>query len=146
MRADNQTFLGVGWTFPPYFQPEINSAVMSADVDNINQNLTILFQTKIGERIMEYGYGTNLHALIFQTNNTTLLGDITNTISKAILLYEARVNLEKVTIENQDELNGRIDIRVTYQIPNTNSRSNFVFPFYLNEGTNLPYKPEPSAL
>lgn len=146
MSTDNDTFLGVGWAFPPYFQAETNSVALTADEDNINESLTLLFNTKIGERIMEYGYGTTLHTLIFQSNSGTLLGDITDTISKAILLYEPRIDLEKVTLENQNILDGYLNIKVTYKVPNTNTRTNFVFPFYLSEGTNLPYKPKASAL
>jgi phage baseplate assembly protein W len=95
---------------------------------------------------MEYSYGTDLKALIFRNNNDTLLADIRDTITRAILFYEPRIDLDEVLLTNDDSLNGRIDITVVYTVRSTNSRTNFVFPFYLNEGTNLPYKPEPSAV
>ena len=141
---EENTFLGTGWSFPPYFIKETNSAAMTVGEANIRENLNLLFDTKIGERIMEFDYGTNLHALIFESNTEDLAPQIVDTVSNAILNYEPRIVLEEVKVVDNDVLNGRIDISVHYRVIGTNTRHNLVYPFYLSEGTNLTTRPQPS--
>jgi len=40
-----------------------------------------------------------------------------------------------VEVSLNQQQDGVLDIRLDYLIPNTNSRFNMVFPFYLNEAT-----------
>jgi len=40
-------------------------------------------------------------------------------------------------VYNADQLNGKVDITINFTIIGTNTRSNIVFPFYLNEGTDV---------
>ena len=141
---EENTFLGVGWSFPPYFIKETNAPAMTKGEANIRENLNTLFATKLGERIMEFGYGTTLHALIFESNTEDLAPQIIDTVSNAILNYEPRVVLEEVTLLDNDILNGRLDISIHYKVIGTNTRHNLVYPFYLSEGTNLATRPQPS--
>ena len=56
-------------------------------------------------------------------------------IARAITLFEPRIMLEEVSFEERAD-EGLLLILITYTIIRTNSRSNMVYPFYLNEGTN----------
>jgi phage baseplate assembly protein W len=60
-------------------------------------------------------------------------------IESAILYHEPRIDLERVDVEEDPEsaLEGRVMIGVTYRVKTTNSRFNFVFPFYRDEGTDI---------
>lgn len=60
-----------------------------------------------------------------------------NDITRAVTLYEPRILLEEVSFELKEE--GVLLIKLTYTVVRTNNRSNMVYPFYLNEGTNLKY-------
>jgi phage baseplate assembly protein W len=66
----------------------------------------------------------------------TLMAD---KIAAAILYHEARIDLEsvQVTEDPADALEGRVLIGVTYRVRETNSRFNFVFPYYREEGTDI---------
>ena len=57
-------------------------------------------------------------------------------IARAITLFEPRITLEEVSFEERSD-KGLLLILITYTIIRTNSRNNMVYPFYLNEGTNL---------
>jgi phage baseplate assembly protein W len=57
-------------------------------------------------------------------------------IRTAILYFEPRVILDDVTFELVSA-EGRIDLRVDYTIAKTNARNNFVYPFYLVEGSQV---------
>ena len=58
-------------------------------------------------------------------------------IEKAILYHEPRVDLKRVAMNTANATEGMVLIEIDYVIRTTNSRQNFVFPFYLNEGTDL---------
>ncbi len=131
------SFLGRGWAFPPEFLRDVDSVVLSAEDENIQQNLHILFSTRCGERTMISGYGTTLQSLLFDTLNATMFAAIQDTIRNAVLFYEPRIKLEDVQVTTDPNQSNRVLIEVSYTIIKSNSRKNFVYPFYLIEGTNL---------
>jgi phage baseplate assembly protein W len=57
-------------------------------------------------------------------------------IRTAILYFEPRIILEDVTLVPQLK-EGRIDIHIDYIIARTNTRSNYVYPFYKQEGSEV---------
>ena len=57
-------------------------------------------------------------------------------IRTAILYYEARIDLQSVIVDDSNQNGGVILIILNYTIRTTNSRYNFVYPFYLKEGSN----------
>jgi len=49
---DQKSFLGTGWSFPPQFVKSLNSVILTSEEQNIRENLQVLFETNVGERIM----------------------------------------------------------------------------------------------
>lgn len=132
----SNAFLGRGWSFPPEFKRGNNGVDMFEAETDIQSSLEILLSTAIGERVMQAEYGCNLDKLIFEPIDTTFSTFITEQIRTAILLNEPRVVLDNVDYF-LDNPGGRIDVSVDYTIISTNTRANLVFPFYLNEGTDI---------
>jgi len=129
-------FLGTGWSFPPQFEKGKRSVKTISDEKDINSSLHILLSTEIGERIMQPTYGFDLHRLLFELLDTSLKAYIKDLIRTAVLYFEPRIKLEDITLEEFPE-EGRLDITLDYMIRSTNSRFNFVYPFYKSEGTNI---------
>lgn len=127
-----KTFLGTGWSFPPSFNRKIKSVELVSDKIDIDQSLDILLSTKLGERVMLPKYGCDLSELVFESMNTSFETYITDLVKTAILYHEPRIDLESIEFEN-DQTEGKLLIMINYKIRITNSRSNFVFPFYKNE-------------
>jgi hypothetical protein len=50
---------------------------------------------------------------------------------------EPRIIVNKIAINPVDVNDGRIEINIEYTVITTNVRDNIVFPYYLNEGTNI---------
>jgi uncharacterized protein len=130
-------FLGKGWSFPPSFNKTAGLVTMVAGVEDINQSLHILLSTITGERIMQPKYGCDMNEFVFEPVTTTLRTVMTDKIKTALLIYEPRIEVEKVEIDNEGELEGRILIDIHYKVRTTNSRYNYVFPFYKAEATEL---------
>jgi phage baseplate assembly protein W len=129
-----QSFLGTGWGFPPTFQRSSGGVEMLSDEADIRSSLEILLSTEVGERVMQPKYGCNLHRLVFEPLDTTLQTYMKDLIKTAILYFEPRVILNDVILE-PDIQSGRIDILIDFTIAKTNTRSNYVYPFYRSEGT-----------
>jgi len=131
-----KAFLGRGWSFPPTFVIGGKSVDMLEAAEDIKSSLSIILSTTIGERVMQPEFGCNLDKLLFEPLDTSFETYITELIKNAILYFEARINLDDV-VYNADQLNGKVDITINFTIIGTNTRSNIVFPFYLNEGTDV---------
>jgi len=131
-----KSFLGTGWGFPPSFSKTIQPLNMLSDEPDIQSSLEILLSTRQGERVMRQDYGCNLDELVFEPLTTTFKTYIKDLIATAILYYEPRIDVNKIELDNTGELDGRILISIDYTVRSTNSRFNFVFPFYKTEGTD----------
>ena len=129
-----KTFLGTGWSFPPSFDKKLKSVELVSDKIDIDQSLEILLSTRLGERIMLPKYGCDLSDLVFESMSTTFETYITDLVRSAILYHEPRIDMESLDFENNQN-EGKLLIIINYKIRITNSRSNFVFPFYRNEKT-----------
>ena len=135
--AATNSFLGTGWGFPPALSNKSAQAGMTSNEEDINSSLQILLSTRQGERVMLPGYGCNLDELVFEPLTTTFKTYIKDLIATAILYYEARIEVNRISLDDTGELDGRIVISIDYTVRATNSRFNFVYPFYKNEGTEL---------
>jgi hypothetical protein len=132
-----KSFLGTGWGFPPAFSNKTSDVGLLSDVDDIQSSLEILLTTRPGERVMRPDYGCNLDELVFEPLTTTFKTYIKDLISTAILYYEPRIEVNSIDLDDTGELEGRILIVIDYTISATNTRFNFVYPFYKNEATDL---------
>jgi phage baseplate assembly protein W len=134
MRRD---FLGRGWSFPPTFDRARGSVQMLQDEADILSSLQILMSTAPGERTMLPQFGCNLDELVFESLDTRMKTLMADKIATAILYFEPRIELEQVVLDDSRELEGLVVIDVKYKVKSTNSRFNFVFPFYRLEGTDI---------
>jgi len=132
---NKRSFLGTGWGFPPEFIKGKNGVVMVSDEEDIRQSLQILLATIPGERMLRPKYGANLEKLLFEPLDTTLKAYMKDLVKDAILFHEPRVILNRIELE-PDANRGLIEITVDFTIRTTNTRTNLVFPFLLNEAVN----------
>ncbi|NTV82960.1 MAG: GPW/gp25 family protein [Bacteroidales bacterium] len=134
---EQDDFLGKGWSFPPTFIPSLQGVEMTEKVEDINRSLQILLTTRTGERIMQPKYGCNMDEMVFESLSTTTKTIIKDKIKTAILYFEPRIDVTAISMDTTNELEGEIMIEIDYVVRATNSRFNFVFPFYINEGTEI---------
>jgi uncharacterized protein len=134
---DDLTFLGRGWSFPPTFNRDLPGVEMLELEADIASSLEILLTTIPGERVMLPQYGCNLSELLFESLDTRLKTLMADKVESAILYHEPRIDLESVQLDDSRELEGVVLIEIVYRVKSTNSRFNFVFPFYQREGTDI---------
>jgi len=130
--ALDDPFLGTGWSFPPTFDAGVGEVEMTSGLEDINKSLEIIFSTALGERIMNPTFGCNLDNMVFEAMNTSRITYIENLIKTAILFHEPRIDAKAVEVR-PDQAEGVLWIHINYKVRTSNSRFNFVFPFYVNE-------------
>ena len=137
MAGDNSfgdnSFLGTGWAFPPTFADQGRGVLMAEAEEDIRQSLQILLATGLGERVMEPTFGWTRDALLFEPLSTGFATALKREIETAVLFFEPRITLNRVAFETRTDLAGQIEIKLDYTVRATNSRTNLVFPFYLEE-------------
>ena len=134
---EQDDFLGKGWSFPPSFVPALQGVELTEKVEDINRSLQILLTTRTGERVMQPKYGCNMDEMVFESLSTTTKAIMKDKIKTAILYFEPRIDVTSISMDTTNELEGEIIIEIEYVVRATNSRFNFVFPYYINEGTEL---------
>ncbi|OZY87403.1 hypothetical protein CBP51_10605 [Cellvibrio mixtus] len=132
---NSKSFLGTGWSFPPTFTSK-GLVTVSAEQD-IRESLLILLSTTPGERTMQPAYGCGLKAHVFDSLNESSFAVMRDLVAKAILFFEPRVTVEKIDINDEDSIEGKVLLDIVYKVRATNNRYNLVYPFYLNEASNV---------
>ena len=135
-KRQQSSFLGTGWAFPPKFTRGPQSVLMVSDEEDIRQSLEILLTTSIGERFLRPAYGCDLRRYLFEPLDEGLVAYIRDLVNNAILYHEPRIRLTDLTLSTQAD-EGVLLIELEYVIRSTNSRQNYVFPFYKDEGTDI---------
>ncbi len=139
MATDNnneRSFLGRGWSFPPQFNKRKKAVEMLEGEADIESSLRILMSTSLGERALRSKYGSRIASMLFNPIDSSQQAILRSHITDIILLHEPRIRPLKVEVEI-DTLEGRVDILIEYKVAATNTRRNFVYPFYQLEGTEV---------
>lgn len=108
--------------------------MVSGEVD-IRESLWILLSTAKGERVMLPDYGCDIWRFVFSPISPLLIGQVNYAVSQAILNWEPRITVERVDSRADYSRPGTLLVEIEYLIRRTNTRSNLVYPFYLEEGS-----------
>lgn len=134
---NDKPFLGQGLHFPPAFDKRRGDIVLVRGEEDIAQSLQIILSTELGERMLNPEFGANLTPLVFETIDPSLISLMEDTVRTALIYHEPRILVNGVRIQQTQWLEGEIRIEVDYTVRSTNSRFNFVYPFYLEEGSDV---------
>ena len=135
MNEFKDPFLGNGWSFPPAFDHNAPGVEMTFGLADIQKSLQIIVTTTLGERIMQPTFGCGLDEWVFEPMNTSNLTFIKTMIANAILYHEPRIDTDEVNVRPEPN-EGVLWISVSFTVRTTNSRFNFVFPYYLEENNS----------
>ena len=136
MASIDRSFLGTGWNFPPTFRREWWGPEMLSGEDDVRSSIHIILATVTGERVMLPTFGCNLQPHLFDPMNASNVTLIEKIVKEALVFHEPRIIVDQV-VATAVQFEGRLDISVDYTIITTNTRYNYVYPFYVNEATNI---------
>jgi phage baseplate assembly protein W len=136
MAITDQSFLGTGWSFPPTFRRESCTVDMLVNEPDVRSSIEIILSTITGERVMLPTFGCNLQPHVFDSMNTPNIAMIQKIVNDALVFNEPRIIVESV-VATPDQNQGVLQINIQYTIITTNTRYNYVYPFYISEATNI---------
>jgi phage baseplate assembly protein W len=130
-------FRGRGWRFP--ILPDAGGGLRYVDGDvNVEQSLELLLSTGWGERVMRPRFGTNAREMVFAPGSLANLKALEASVQEAVAVHEPRVRVGSVVATPDPAEAERVDIEITYTVRRTNTRSSFVFPYYLTRPGGMP--------
>ena len=127
-------FLGVGWKFPLQLTPGGKIAQARYE-QRIEESIYLILSTAKGERAMLPAFGCGIHDLVFAPNSAGTVAMVTQTVRKALVAYEPRIDILDVDVESAHQEPNLLLIRINYRIRANNALGNLVYPFYIREGS-----------
>ena len=135
MDERGKEFLGKGWAFPFLVERDRGRIALSAYEDDIRESIRIILTASKGERMMRPDFGCGIHELVFGAINAALITRVESDVTEALREFEPRIDVLKVTVDQQFVADGRLDVAIDYRVRTTNQPGNLVFPFYFKEGS-----------
>ncbi len=122
--------VGRGLAFPPQVDDR-GSVALTTNENEIQQAIYIILSTAPGERVMRPEFGCRIFDYIFAPANNATASAVEIEVRTALIRWEPRININKITVTPTPGANGMLLIDIDYEIKATNDRRNLVFPFYL---------------
>ncbi|AQS36640.1 phage baseplate assembly protein W [Shewanella psychrophila] len=111
--------LTLGWAFPPEFTLDKGVTMTASLEEDVNQSLSILFQTLSGERVMFDTYGSDLHSRLFANIDSVLISDMEAMIYESVLRYERRVEIIDISVQPDSGSASKLNVLLQYRLSNS---------------------------
>lgn len=127
-------FLGKGWKFPVSVKD--GKIASSEGEDSIKESIKIILSTAKGERVMRPDFGCDINELVFAPVKTSTATLIDFHIREALLIWEPRIDVLNVIVSPDEQEKNKLYINIEYMVKESNTKSNLVYPFYLERGVS----------
>nr|WP_298248524.1 GPW/gp25 family protein [uncultured Halomonas sp.] len=128
-----EAFLGKGWKFPIRVNAS-GGLDWSAGEASIREALWLILATPKRSRIMQPTFGCGIHDHVFSPNNPATRAVIMDEVRQALVRWEPRIDVLKVTAASPPDAANTLLLSVDYRVRSNNAAQNIVYPFYLLEG------------
>lgn len=125
-----------GLSFPFRFNrrsggPQLLSSALEMH-QKVRESIFQILNTRIGERLMRPDFGSRLHELVFEPNDTVLHGLIRYYVIDAIKRWEKRVMVNDVTIDPGPDKTDKktLLVNIVYQLVNGQSAGLLIYPLH----------------
>jgi uncharacterized protein len=133
-RSGIDLIVGRGWSFPVRIGPH-GGIALSSERGEIEEAIRIILSTAKGERAMRLAFGSRLHELIFEPNNSQTAAQARRFVEEALGMWEPRIRVVDVKVENvSSEHDSYLLFEIIYEIKSIHDVRSLVFPFYLIPG------------
>jgi phage baseplate assembly protein W len=133
--------LGTGWAFPPSFDQTLRSVVLVSDAEHIRQGLWLLFSTKLGERVMHGGYGTDLRRKADDGIAGNRAGAIAAMLRDAITAWEPRIEVEDLSVVEVLAGEDEWHVSLRFVVGQDRASGHFTYLFSTREPALQPLEP-----
>jgi phage baseplate assembly protein W len=131
---EQKAWLGRGWACPVRIDPMTGGIAYAEFEADIRESIVIILGTSRGERVMRPNFGCGIHDLVFEVIDVATLTRVETAVRDALTRYEARIEVERVSVDPLRAADGELRIELEYRVRRTNQLGNLVYPFYFREG------------
>lgn len=120
--------IGTGLQVPDSFNDTSGRVNYNTGGERIDQAIKHILGTPVGLRYFVPEFGSRIHELIFEPNDYILRDMLILYVNEALTRWEPRIKVlevNPVVIKYQNE----VPINIMYNLVNTNSVYNYVYPF-----------------
>jgi phage baseplate assembly protein W len=126
---DRSDFLGSGWSFPP--RPDGRGGIaMALEYDDIDQAISIILSTPIGQRVMRPTFGSRLQELVFAHANPNTWGLAELYVTEALGFWEPRIDVLEVVAATDPDNRELLKLHIHYRVKASHDERSLVYPFY----------------
>jgi hypothetical protein len=134
--ATRPDLLGKGWGFPFRFTSlgrvkRLVGVDPAAGVEKVIMSIKQILGTKIGSRVIDRDFGSDLRELLFDPIDELSSARVRFAISSAIQQWERRAELLDIEISLLRVAEGVMEAKIEFQIISTQQVGNLVYSFYL---------------
>jgi phage baseplate assembly protein W len=122
---------GRGISFPPRVGAD-GRVVWSEGEQNIREAIRVILLTEQRERIRLPEFGGSLGQFLFEPNSVMTRHLLQDRITKALALWEPRIRVESVVVENDPDDAQAAIATITYQLVATQARERVSLSVTLN--------------
>lgn len=126
-------WIGKGFRWPLTTDGAGGLAIASQE-DLIEQSMKIIIGTAPGDYVLWPEFGCRAHERVFDPASPDTVGLLVADVRDALLRYEPRIDVNKVTGERHPVERNRIDLTIYYTIRATRDERVMTYPFYLEGG------------
>lgn len=125
--------IGKGWSFPPHFNKYARGVDMASDTDEIEQSLTVILTTAVGDRLFHPDFGCNIEDIQFKSVNSADVMRARRLIEHSIIEFEPRIILRSLDVNTDRIRDGVLGIYISYSIKESYDNGNMIHPFYFEK-------------
>lgn len=130
----SKKFLGVGMAFPMAVDGQ-GQVVLNSYEDHVRQSILLIVQTVKGERVMRQDFGAGLQPLVFEPAAPATATMVQHEVKQALVRNEPRIDVLDVQAAADPSQPGVLSVNVKYQVRQTDTIYNVVYPFYIERGS-----------
>ena len=130
-----RAYTGEGFGFPVKVDRD-GRLVRVVDNAAIDRSIELILRTAKGERMMRPDFGSDLHTFIFKPLTEANRRRMGTAVKAALQKWEPRVRLLEVDVRVSPKGPNIAEISIDYEVRETHTRRNLVFPFYLGGGVS----------
>jgi uncharacterized protein len=130
MLRDPKSFIGNGLNFPLRTNAR-GELLLVTGAEDIEQSIRIILGTRPGERVMRPTFGCQAHELLFETRSPSTISQLQEYVEEALVLWEPRIEVQSVTVNEEDAGDGALLAEIEYIIKSTHDSRNLVYPFFI---------------
>lgn len=103
---------------------------MSLEYEDIDQAISIILGTPIGQRVMRPTFGSRLHELVFSQANPNTWGLAELYVTESLGFWEPRIDVLEVVATTDPERRELLNIHIRYRVKASHDERSLVYPFY----------------